>query len=342
MKNRGTSGRHSSLRALLRASRPTSPLRWLRACLVASLAAAALLCTGNAAAQNQNTILAGPGWQVMSADWGAGNRWMDVTYRVRVMLSGNGMVRVTNQNLGGDPAVGADKILRIFARDSRGRSSEFTYSEGGYIDASQFYNYGGGVGDGGGGLQVMWADWGWGNQRIDVTARVRAMLSDNGMVRVTNQNLGGDPAVGADKQLRISARDMSGRVRELNCREGAYIDASQFYNYGGGGPGYPGNPAYPPPRPPNPGIPTNPDNPGGGYGNFQIVRAYYGLNNQTNDVTQRLRRMVHNGSLVVRVTNGNLGGDPAVGANKVLTVVYRFNGREQTSTVKEGNTLSIP
>jgi DnaJ-like protein C11, C-terminal len=66
------------------------------------------------------------------------------------------------------------------------------------------------------------------------------------------------------------------------------------------------------------------------------------LNNQTNDVTQRLRHMVRNGSLSVRVTNGNLGGDPAVGRDKVLTVIYRFNGREQTSTVKEGNSLSIP
>jgi Domain of unknown function (DUF3395) len=309
--------------------------RLLLVVMLASLPVAAWLCAGPAAAQDQSTILAGPGWQVMRADWGAGNRWMDVTYRVRVMLSGNGMVRVTNQNLGGDPAVGADKVLRILARNSRGQSSEFTYSEGGYVDASQFYNYGGGIGDGGsgGGLQVMWADWGWGGRRMDVTARVRVLLSGNGWVRVTNQNLGGDPAVGADKILRISARDTQGRVRELNYREGASIDASQFYNYGGG----PVNPGYPPPRPPlNPGIP------GGGNGNFHIARAYYGLNNQTYDVTARLRRMVRDGSLTVRVTNGNLGGDPAVGGDKVLTVIYRYQGREQTATVKEGNMLSIP
>jgi hypothetical protein len=37
-----------------------------------------------------------------------------------------------------------------------------------------------------------------------------------------------------------------------------------------------------------------------------------------------------------------LGGDPAVGRDKVLTVIYRYQGREQTSAVKEGNTLSIP
>jgi Domain of unknown function (DUF3395) len=226
--------------------RPFSLPARLLAGLLSALLAAAFLFVGTASAQSQTTILAGPGWQVMSASWGVGNRWIDVTYRVRVMLSGNGMVRVTNQNLGGDPAVGADK------------------------------------------------------------------------------------------QLRISARDTSERVRELNCREGAYIDASQFYNYGGG-PGYPGNPGYPPPRPPNPGIPPNP-----GGGSLMIVRGYYGLNNQTKDVTQRLRIMSRNGTLVVQVNNANMGGDPAVGANKVLTVTYRYQGREQTSTVKEGNTLRIP
>jgi hypothetical protein len=82
----------------------------------ASLLVAALLCASPAAGQNQRTILAGPGWQVMRADWDAGNRSMDVTYRVRMMLSGNGTVRVTKRNLGGDPAVGGDKVLTVIYR----------------------------------------------------------------------------------------------------------------------------------------------------------------------------------------------------------------------------------
>ena len=59
-------------------------------------------------------------------------------------------------------------------------------------------------------------------------------------------------------------------------------------------------------------------------------------------MTQRMRGMVRNGSLAVQVNNNNMGGDPAPGADKVLTVIYRVNGREQTSTVKEGNMLRIP
>jgi DnaJ-like protein C11, C-terminal len=295
---------------------------------------AVLLFSTSAAAQNQAAVMPGPGWQVIKADWGSGNRWMDVTNRVRVLLSGNGMVQVTNSNLGGDPAQGSVKVLRTQARNSRGQSRQFTFNENDSIDASQFYNYGGGTGGGtGSGLQVMQADWGSGNRRVDVTNRVRALLSGNGMVKVNNANLGGDPAVGADKVLRISARDMQGQVRQLSYKEGSNIDASQFYNYGGGG--YPGNPG-------NPGYPGNPGIPGGGNGDLQIVRAYYGLNNRTNDVTQLLRGRVQNGSLVIQVNNNNMGGDPAVGGDKVLTVIYRYQGREQTSTVKEGNTLRIP
>ena len=52
--------------------------------------------------------------------------------------------------------------------------------------------------------------------------------------------------------------------------------------------------------------------------------------------------MVRGDSLVVQVNNNNMGGDPSVGGDKVLTVIYRYQGREQTSTVKEGNTLRIP
>jgi hypothetical protein len=52
---------------------------------------AVLLFSSSAAAQNQTAVMPGPGWQVMKADWGSGNRWKDVTDRVRVLLSGNGM-----------------------------------------------------------------------------------------------------------------------------------------------------------------------------------------------------------------------------------------------------------
>ena len=297
-------------------------------CLLPCLALGlALLCCAPAFAQESREVLPGPGWQVMRAEWGAGGRWMDVTSQVRMLLSGNGMVRVNNQNMGGDPAVGADKVLRVHARTYEGQSRQFTFREGSNMDASLFYNYGGGVdGYNGPGWQVMRADYGVQHRRVDVTDRVRALLSGNGMVRVNNQNMGGDPAVGAEKILRISARDARGQVQQFTFKEGSNIDASQFYHYGGD----------------HGGRDRDDDDRGERRGDMRIVRAYYGLNTQTNDVTRLLQSMVRNNSLFIQVNNANMGGDPAVGADKVLTVIYRINGQEQSATVKEGNALRIP
>jgi hypothetical protein len=187
----------------------------------------------------------------------------------------------------------------------------------------------------GGGWQVMKADWGAGNRWMDVTNQVRRLLNGNRPVMVNNTNLGGDPAYGAIKTLRIQATNSRGQSQQFTYQENSTINPSQFSNNGrpGGGGGYPGNPGY---APPNPGYP------GGGNGSLQIMRAYYGLNNRTNDVTQLLRGQVRNGTLAVQVNNNSMGGDPARGGDKVLTVIYRFRGREQTSTVKEGNVLRIP
>ncbi len=180
------------------------------------------------------------------------------------------------------------------------------------------------------GWQVVKADWGAGNRWMDVTNQLQRLLSGNGLVRVNNANMGGDPAKGADKILRIRAVNSNRQSRQFTFKEGDTIDARQFYNYAQG-PGYRPPPGYPPPGPGYPG------------GDLQIVRAYYGLNNRTMDVTRMLQSQVRNGTLVIPVNNNTMGGDPARGADKVLTVIYRAPRRgEQTSTVKEGNVLRIP
>src|ERR1700733_11465609 len=184
----------------------------------------------------------------------------------------------------------------------------------------------------GGGWQVVKADWGAGNRWMDVTNQVRRLLNGNRPVFVTNDSMGGDPAYGAVKILRIRATNARGQSQQFTYNEGSTINPNQFNSGRPGGPGYPGNPGYP-----QPGYPG-----GGGNGSLQITRAYYGLNNRTNDVTQLLRGMVRYGTLAVQVNNNSMGGDPARGGDKVLTVIYRIQGRERTSTVKEGNVLRIP
>jgi hypothetical protein len=60
------------------------------------------------------------------------------------------------------------------------------------------------------------------------------------------------------------------------------------------------------------------------------------------NVTDLLRSRIREGTLSFVVTNSALGGDPAIGADKVLIVVYRYQGNETAAAVREGNALTIP
>ena len=63
-------------------------------------------------------------WWVQSADYGAGNRRMDVTNTVRRLVDGPNFK--VNNNMGVDPAVGANKTLRITGRAQNGTVRSFT------------------------------------------------------------------------------------------------------------------------------------------------------------------------------------------------------------------------
>lgn len=67
---------------------------------------------------------------------------------------------------------------------------------------------------------ILSADYGIGDQRRDVTKKVRRLLS-NGRLRVvvSNQALAGDPAPGRVKTLRIRVRGSTGAAREFTYRE---------------------------------------------------------------------------------------------------------------------------
>jgi hypothetical protein len=116
------------------------------------------------------TSAAAQTWWVQSADYGAGNRRQDVTNTVRRLVSGPSF-RVNNNTMGGDPWKGADKTLRIVARDSSGNIRDFKYGEGATVNSSMFrgaaWNGGGPGWNGGPGggqnnymLQITSARWG--------------------------------------------------------------------------------------------------------------------------------------------------------------------------------------
>ncbi len=90
-------------------------------------------------------------------------------------------------------------------------------------------------------------------------------------------------------------------------------------------------------RRPNPGDRDQDD-----WNSLKIIRGYYGVKGRTVNVTELLRSRVRDGVLTFAVTNSALGGDPAIGADKLLIVVYRYEGKESATAVREGYTLTIP
>jgi hypothetical protein len=180
------------------------------------------------------------------------------------------------------------------------------------------------------GWQIVRADYGFKNQRTDVTDILKDLIGRggvNGRVAVNNQTMGGDPAVGRDKSLRIIARNRKNEEREFSYNEGGFLEARMFNVRRDDWDD----------RPANHGDRDQDDRNG-----LNIIRGFYGLQGRTVNVTELLRSKVREGVLSFVVTNGALGGDPAIGADKILIVVYRFQGRETAAAVREGNTLTIP
>ncbi len=166
--------------------------------------------------------------------------------------------------------------------------------------------------------QVMSADYGVSNNRMDVTNTVRRLVNGPDF-RVNNTTMGGDPARGADKVLRIHARNGGGKMQDFIYKEGQTVNSRQFT-----GGGYPGN------------------FPGNGYRNLNIVQASYGAGGRRKDVTSRLQSMVRNNRLSVLANNSTMGGDPAFNQPKNLQVTYEYQGQRRNVNMGEGGRLTIP
>ena len=276
------------------------------------------------------TSAAAQTWWVQSADYGSGQRRQDVTNTVRRLVSGPDF-RVNNNTLGSDPYPGADKVLRIVGRDANGKVRDFSYREGSTVNSGMFRgtpwngggNGGGNGGNNGGQWVVQTADYGAGNRRQDVSNTVKRLVNGPDF-RVNNTTMGVDPWKGADKTLRIVARDSRGQQRDFSYNEGSMVNSAMFrgsgWNNGGGWNG-------------KPGIPN--DNA------LQINSARWGAGARMQNVTARLQGMVRNNRLTIRATPQNLG-DPAPGTSKTLIVNYSYQGLQRSVNRVEGETLSLP
>jgi len=195
------------------------------------------------------------------------------------------------------------------------------------------------------GWQITRADYGFKNQRNEVTDILKDLVGRGGVsgrVAVNNQTMGGDPAIGKGKSLHIVARNRRNEEREFNYNEGGFVEVRVFNvrrddrderpaNYGSRDR-------------------DDRDDHAANYGSrdhderngLTIIRGYYGVQGRTLNVTDVLQSRIRDGMLSFMVTNSALGGDPAIGAGKTLIVVYRHQGKESATAVREGNTLTIP
>jgi hypothetical protein len=269
-------------------------------------------------------------WELLRAEYGAGDSFMDVTSRVRSLVQGETLsMRVDNETLGTDPAPGVRKTLRLRVRDAYGREQEFAYPEKetfslnlrkGSADSPAGPGYqpgyeGGpprqpGYGGYGGGLQILRADYGADGRFANVTARLAARIrSDALILRVTNDAMGGDPAEDRTKVLHVWY-SYNGRTASVVVNEHDTLN-----------------------------LPSESDFVSG---NLRIMRAQYGAGHRYADVTNLLNSRIQGDQLSVRVTNDSMGGDPDPDHPKQLIVFYVFNGRSSRITVNEKNSLNLP
>ena len=197
--------------------------------------------------------------------------------------------------------------------------------------------------------EVTRAEYGGRGRRVEVTDRVLRLLWEgqrSGRAPVTNETMGGDPAPGVDKTLHIWARNWRNEEREFEYKEGGWIDVAVFRvrevrddrsddrrDYRDDRRRGDDDECW---------CREGREGRWRGERGLRILRAYYGHGGRTVNVTELVRQQVRGDSLRIEVNNQNLGADPAPDRDKVLIVIYRFDGQESAASVKEGNTMRVP
>jgi len=165
------------------------------------------------------------------------------------------------------------------------------------------------------GGELVAAEYGAGNHRVDVTPQVRSFTRD-GILQfdVNDRTLGVDPAHNHVKELFIRVRHWNGETEEFRFPEYSHVnlvlDPERGYEWRDRG--------------------------------FHVMRAFYGGAGHFVDVTELLRSMKQDGGLYVRVDNRTMGGDPDHEVRKVLRVLYWYDGERRQIVVPEHGELRLP
>ncbi|MBP7864392.1 MAG: DUF3395 domain-containing protein [Acidobacteria bacterium] len=175
----------------------------------------------------------GPGYgrlEILDARYGAKGIFWDVTNRLRRYIRGDRLrIVVCNENLGGDPLPGADKRLTV-SYAYNGSRRQVVVPEYQYLSLPDMDGDPGGP-PRRGRLEILDADYGWGRNWRDVTRILRdRVYRDRLEIYVSNRNLGGDPAPGKDKELRVTYR-YRGRQYTISASEYEYLILPEDIGY---------------------------------------------------------------------------------------------------------------
>ncbi len=308
--------------------------------------AAAVLLVVPLAAQAQQL-------EIVEAAYGAGNYQMNVAPKLRGMVQNNVLeLSVDPGLLGGDPAPGTAKRLRVVYRYG-GRQYEVSAGDYERLRAPSTApsplpvspvpvapapaNPGGGfsLGDIWGtgnaaALRIVTARYGDGARFSDVRDRLQGLVRNDAIsLKVDNAGMGSDPAPAKAKSLEVTY-EYRGTTYQTSVKEGATLTL-------------PDANARAISTSPAPPVVTLPPGVLAPKVLLRVVSARYGGDNRYNDVRDRLQAMIGTAnSLSVKVDNAGLGGDPAVGKDKVLEVTYEWSGALYATWAKEGKTLVLP
>ena len=161
-------------------------------------------------------------------------------------------------------------------------------------------------------LLVLLASLGFAHAQIggcvDVTNRIKAAVSGNSVkFLVTNDSMGGDPAVKLPKKLKVEYT-VDGVPKTKLVMESAklVIDIENGKK-------------------------------------LAVTKAVYGnVAEKYTDVTAILAAAVKNNVLTIKVGNRTLGGDPAYNAAKQLQVSYTLDGKPFTASASEEEVVTLP
>ncbi len=261
----------------------------------------------------------GQDFRVLKSEYGADNRWLDVTDIVRNLVRGDGLIlRVDGATLT-DPLPGTLKTLRIrYIYQGRTRTDNFQDLADVRLGDPEGNSRGGGRGGRGGRgaatLSITRAEYGQGTRWLDVTEMLNREIRSGALrMDINNETMGGDPAPSNLKTLRVQFL-YQGQQRTVTIAENAQLNL------------------------PDGSSTSNAQSSAA----LSIVEATYGAQGRRNNVSGLLSNAIRNDRLNLRVTNAAMGGDPYPGPDKELYVRYFYRGREYESTTREGLFVTLP